>query len=70
MKREDLKRICHDFYKDLYKHKEILEETHMVVMEGSPATFTNAMNDSITNDITEKRAMWCGHLDDKGMMGY
>ena len=53
-RKEDLENICYDFYRDLYKHKDICESTLNEVMEGFLATFTNNMNDSLAKDITEK----------------
>ena len=37
-------RICHDFYQDLYKYKEISEEALHEVFEGFPIIVTHAMN--------------------------
>ena len=53
-KREDLERIIKDFYEELYTHKEISEEALEKVMEGVPATFTNAMNGELSKEITER----------------
>ena len=39
-KKEDLEAICLDFYKNLYKHREILEGAINEVLEGLLATFT------------------------------
>lgn len=48
-----MERICYDFYKDLYRHKDISKDAFKEVMEGFPAIFTNAMNESLAKDITE-----------------
>ena len=53
-KNEDLEEICLDFYKNLYKHKGILEGALNEVFEGLPATFTCKMNDALAKDITER----------------
>ena len=53
-KREDLERICLDFYKQLYQHKEITEETLTEVFEGFPDMITEAMYGPLRRDITEK----------------
>lgn len=53
-RREDLDRICYDFYQKLYVHKEISEETIKEVFIGFPVTFINEMNVSITRAITEE----------------
>lgn len=42
------------FYKGIYAHKDISEEALTRTLEGLPATFTNAMNESLTKKITEK----------------
>jgi hypothetical protein len=43
-----------DFYKELYAHKDVLEEALAMVMEEVPATFTNFMNDALNKKITER----------------
>ena len=53
-KKKDFERICLDFYNDLYNHKEIIDETLMEVMKGLPAPFTDAMNETLDQEITEK----------------
>ena len=53
-KKEDLDKICYDFYKDLYGHKEVSEGALEEVFEGFQATFTEAMNESLTKEITER----------------
>ena len=53
-KREDLERICLDFYKDLYIHKEIIEEALTEITEGLPALFTEAMNEALDQEIMEE----------------
>jgi hypothetical protein len=54
-KRKDLEKITKDFYEDLYVHKGISEEAFIKVMEGVPATFTNAMNEALRKEIMEKK---------------
>ena len=54
IKSEDLDIIYQDFYKDLYKHKDIEEEAFLSVMEGVLATFTTAMNESLAKEVSEK----------------
>ena len=56
-KSEDFDRICQDFYKDLHKHNGIKEEAFLSVMEGVPATFTTAMNESLAKEVSEKE-LW------------
>ena len=51
---EDLEKIYFYFYENLYQHKEILEDTLREVLEGLPSTFTEAMNDSMSQEITER----------------
>ena len=51
---EDLERITKNFYEELYTYKEISEEVLEKVMEGVPATFTNAMNVGLSKEITER----------------
>lgn len=51
----DLTRICHDFYGDLYQHREVSEESLREVFEGFSVTFTDSMNASLTKVITEKK---------------
>ena len=53
-KREDLDRICHDFYKKLYQHKEIMEGALLEVFKGFPDMITQAMCEPLMRDITEK----------------
>lgn len=53
-KKEDLEKICLDFYQNLYKYKEISEGAMNEVLEGLPATFTCDMNETLSKDITEK----------------
>ena len=48
-----LERICLDFYKDLYSHKDIVEEAVIEVTEGLPVTFTGVMNKTWEQEITE-----------------
>ena len=52
--REDLDRIFHDFYEDLYKHKEVSEGALREVFEGFLITFTDEMNATLTKVITER----------------
>lgn len=52
-RREDLEMIYYDFYRDLYKHKDISEVALNEVIEGLPTTFTNDMNESLAKDITK-----------------
>ena len=51
---EDLDRICQDFYKDLYGHKDIEEEAFLTVMGKIPATFTTAMNKSLAKEVSKR----------------
>lgn len=53
-KKEDLEKICLDFYKDLYKYKEILERTLNKILEDLPAIFTYDMNGLLSRDVMEK----------------
>ena len=53
-KKEDLDRICQDFYQDLYRYRDIEEEALQEVMEGVPATFTPAMNEMLGKEILEQ----------------
>ena len=52
--REDLERICYDFYRNLYKHMDISKVALNEVMKRLPATFMNDMNESLAKDITKK----------------
>ena len=52
--RVDLHSICHDFYADLYKHREVSEKALEEVFDGFPVTFTDAMNVTLIQDITKK----------------
>lgn len=52
-KNEDLERNIKDFYEELYAHEDISEETLARVMEGVTATFTNAINETLSKEITE-----------------
>lgn len=52
-KRKDLYQISHKFYKELYQHKEIYEDPLREVFEDFPTTFTDAMNGSLTKEITQ-----------------
>lgn len=54
MKNEDFEKICLGFYNDLHNHKKIVEEALMNVMEGFPATFTDAMNEPLDRGITKR----------------
>lgn len=49
-----MQRICHDFYKELYRHKDVPEGAIREVLQGFPAKFMNAMNVTLTREITEK----------------
>lgn len=49
-----MERICHDFYKELYRHKEASEGAIQEVLQGFPAKFTDAMNVTLTREITKK----------------
>ena len=53
-RKEDLEAICLDFYKNLYKHKDISEGAINEVLEGLPATFTCDINEALAKDITER----------------
>lgn len=48
------RKICHDFYKELYRHNDISNEALREVFEGFPITFMNAMNATLARDIIEK----------------
>ena len=54
IKRNDLDRICQDFYQDLYRHEDIEEEALIKMMEGVPATFTPAMNEVLVKEVSER----------------
>ena len=70
-KRKDLEEICLDFYKKIYKHKEILEGAMNEVLDGLPATFTCDMNETLSKDITEKELLAAVLLMAKGKtLGY
>ena len=53
-KREDLEGICHNFYQDLYAHKEITEEAMAKALEGFSTTFPPAIIEAISKEITEE----------------
>ena len=53
-KREDIERICYDFYKELYTHRDISEVALGEALEGFPTTFTDDINKSLAKDITEE----------------
>ena len=53
-KREDLDRICFDFYLKLYAYKEISEEALEEVFTNFPITINDTMNVAITKEITER----------------
>ena len=55
IKKEDFETICLDFYKNLYKHKEICKGTINEVLEGLPTTFTCDMNETLAKDITKRK---------------
>lgn len=46
-KRQDLNKINHKFYKELYQHKDIYEEELSEVFQDFLATFTEAMNSAL-----------------------
>lgn len=50
-RQEDLGKICLDFYKDLYKFKEVSNLVISEVFEGFTTTFTKAMNECFSRDI-------------------
>lgn len=52
--REDFDKICHDFNKSLYKHKDVSEETLRDVFYSFLVIFTTTMNESLTREITPK----------------
>lgn len=52
-KKEDLGKICLDFYQNLYRHQEISGEAMREVLEGLPATFTVNMNVTLYRTNTE-----------------
>ena len=52
--REDFDRIFHDFYEDLYRHKEVSEGAFKEVFEGFPITFMDEMNAILTKVITKR----------------
>ena len=51
-KREDLAKICLDFYSDLYKLKGVSEPAIQEILEDFPVTFTDAMNETLEQEIT------------------
>lgn len=53
MKKEDLEKLCHDFYKDIYKYKDITEETLMKVIKRFPIMFTEVMDVSLVKEINK-----------------
>ena len=52
--RVDPHNICHDFYADLYKHREVSEKALEEVFDGFSVTFTDVMNVTLTQDITKR----------------
>lgn len=54
---KDLEKITKDFYGDLYRHKDILEEALTKVMEEVSALFTNSMNEAFKKEITENELL-------------
>lgn len=53
-KREDLDRIWHNFYKELYRHKNISKDSLREVFEDFPVILTKAMNIALTKEITQQ----------------
>ena len=51
-KREDLAKICLDFYSNLYKLKGVSEPAIQEILEDLPVTFTDAMNETLEQEIT------------------
>jgi hypothetical protein len=49
-----MEQICFDFYQALYKHKDISEDALEEVLRDLPITFTPAMNELLSKEITEE----------------
>lgn len=54
-RRDDLERICHDFYKKNYKHKEISEEALTEVLEAFLRMISQVVIVLLTRDITKNK---------------
>ena len=54
--RVDLDNICHNFYENLYKHREVLVHALKKVFEGFSIAFTDSMNVFLTK-VTTKREL-------------
>lgn len=54
-RQEDLQKICYEFYKNLYQHKEISEEALDEVFENFPGMILQATNETLMKDITERK---------------
>ena len=54
--RVDLDNICHNFYENLYKHREVLVHALKEVFEGFSIAFTDSMNIFLTK-VTTKREL-------------
>lgn len=52
-RKEDLGKICLDFYQNLYMHQDISGEAIREVLEGLPTTFTCDMNATLSRAITK-----------------
>ena len=66
IKRNDLDRICQDFYQDLYRHEDIEEKALIKMMEGVLATFTPAMNEVLVKEVSERELRGAVNLMAKG----
>lgn len=60
-KREDLDWICHNFYEELYRHKDIFKDALRQVFADFLVTFTKAMNIALTKEITQQEL--CSAVD-------
>lgn len=64
-KREDLKKICFDFYKNLYQYKEVSEDVLREISEGFLVTFKGTMNNAMSKEITVKKTFLSNPLNGK-----
>lgn len=49
-KREDLDRRCHNFYIELYRHKDIIEDDLRGLFDKFSITYTTTMNIALTKE--------------------
>lgn len=47
--------ICHNFYAQFYRRKDVSQRAMREVLEGFVPTFNEAMNETLTQEITERK---------------